>query len=172
MVRRLMLGFLKIVQQHCGSPGPEGVFIGFRQKGFHELRREFVIRTTGQRNVRRNSMLEFWQRFIEKTVVDNLGRAESRQFIGQPSQRLTGDQLSRFKLAGRKIAGSQPEILVQLINGNNILLRFSSSAAGSSTVPGVMTRMTSLLTMPLASAGSSSCSQIATLNPLRISRLM
>ena len=45
------------------------------------------------------------------------------------------------------------------------LFFFSSSISWLMTVPGVTTLMTSLATMPLASAGSSICSAIATLCP-------
>ncbi len=43
------------------------------------------------------------------------------------------------------------------------LLDFSSRQPASVTVPGVTTRMMSRFTRPLARAGSSSCSQMATL---------
>ena len=43
------------------------------------------------------------------------------------------------------------------------LLRPASKEASSSTVPGVTTRMMSRFTSPLAVAGSSVCSQMATL---------
>ena len=45
------------------------------------------------------------------------------------------------------------------------LFLFSSSKLDSVTVPGVTTLITSLLTIPFASFGSSNCSQIATLCP-------
>ena len=46
----------------------------------------------------------------------------------------------------------------------------SSSMFSSMRVPGVTTRMTSRSTRPLAWAGSSVCSQMATLYPLAMSR--
>ena len=52
------------------------------------------------------------------------------------------------------------------------LFRPSSSMDESITVPGVTMRMMSRSTSPLAVAGSSICSQIATLYPLAISRAM
>ena len=52
------------------------------------------------------------------------------------------------------------------------LLRPSSSMEEAMTVPGVMTRMMSRSTSPLAVAGSSVCSQMATLYPLAMSRAM
>ena len=45
------------------------------------------------------------------------------------------------------------------------LFSFSSSRSGSITVPGVIRRTTSRLTMPLAFLGSSNCSQMATFRP-------
>ena len=52
------------------------------------------------------------------------------------------------------------------------LLRPSSSMEEAITVPGVMMRMMSRSTRPLAVAGSSICSQMATLYPLAMSRAM
>ena len=43
---------------------------------------------------------------------------------------------------------------------------YSSSVVFSTKVPGVITFITSLLTIPLAAAGSSTCSPMATLYPL------
>ena len=48
----------------------------------------------------------------------------------------------------------------------------SSKDVASRVVPGVTTRITSLLTRPFAFLGSSTCSQIATLWPFSISRLI
>ena len=50
------------------------------------------------------------------------------------------------------------------------LFRPSSSMAEEITVPGVTTRITSRSTRPFAVAGSSICSQMATLYPLAMSR--
>ena len=62
------------------------------------------------------------------------------------------------------------EQLLEVEHGAALLDRiYPWLSVGSLTVPGVTTRITSLRTRPLASAGSSICSQIATLKPARTS---
>lgn len=56
--------------------------------------------------------------------------------------------------------------LIDAERANKIIAGFIKHTAFS-TVPGVITRMMSRLTSPLASAGSSICSQMATLYPLQ-----
>ena len=63
-----------------------------------------------------------------------------------------------------EISAKQTPAACSPANTEQIKLFFdSSSMLLSMTVPGVITRMTARLTSPLASAGSSICSQIATL---------
>ena len=102
-------------------------------------------------------------------AVKDFLRAQLLDFFLNSFCRVFTLELGGAKLAGGKVERGKSHALAGLRNRGARKLFSSELNDESAAVPGVTTRVTSRRTSFLAMRGSSTCSQMATLNPLRIS---
>ena len=96
-------------------------------------------------------------------IEDDLRRGKPGHLIEQVDTGVGAGKGRGMGLAGGDITGGKAGLILPSQAAAQKLLRPASREVSSRTVPGVTTRIMSRFTRPLAVAGSSVCSQMATL---------